>query len=100
MSAYAVFEVRPNPDATDEQLRNYDEYKSQVPQLISKFGGTYVIRGGSAVGLVGSQPAPRWHIIEFPDQESAQSFWNSTEYKAIKHLRDGAAEVRAVVITA
>ena len=30
MSAYAVFEVNPNPDATVEQLRNYDEYKSQV----------------------------------------------------------------------
>jgi uncharacterized protein (DUF1330 family) len=100
MSAYAIFEVRPNPDATDEQLRNYDEYKSQVPKLISKFGGTYVIRGGSAVGLVGDPPAPRWHVIEFPDQESAQSFWNSPEYKSIKHLRDGAAEVRAVVITA
>jgi uncharacterized protein (DUF1330 family) len=100
MSAYAVFEVCPNPDATVEQLRNYEEYKSQVPKLIALFGGFYVIRGGSAVGLVGDQPAPRWHIIEFPDQESAQSFWNSTEYKSIKHLRDGAAEVRAVVITA
>lgn len=100
MSAYAVFEVNPNPDATVEQLRNYDEYKSQVPKLIALFGGIYMIRGGSAVGLVGNQPAPRWHIIEFPDQESAQSFWNSTEYMSIKHLRDGAAEVRAVVITA
>ena len=33
MSAYAVFEVNPNPDATVEQLRNYDEYKSQDVKL-------------------------------------------------------------------
>lgn len=99
MTVIAVFEVRPTADATDQQRRDYDEYRSKVPALIASFGGTYLIRAGSGEAIEGAPAAARWHVIEFPDEASAKAFWSSPEYVALKPLRKGAADVRAVLIS-
>jgi uncharacterized protein (DUF1330 family) len=99
MTVIAVFEVQPNPNATEEQRRNYDEYRSRVPALIASFGGKYLVRAGSGEAIEGSAAAARWHVIEFPDASAAKAFWSSPEYTALKPLRKGAAEVRAVLVS-
>ena len=38
--------------------------------------------------------------MTFPDAESADAFWSDPDYLALKPLRAGAADVRAVVISA
>lgn len=99
MTAYAIFEVSPNSEATPEQKRNYELYKSRVPEIIANHGGRYLVRGGTGLSLNGATPAPRWHLIEFPSSEHVAKFWNSEEYLAIKYLREGAATVRVVVVS-
>lgn len=99
MTVIAVFEVRPNPDATEEQRRNYDEYRSRVPALIASFGGKYLVRAGAGEAIEGAAAGARWHVIEFPDEAAAKAFWSSPEYTALKPLRKGAADVRAVLVS-
>jgi len=99
MSVIAVFEVQPNPNATDAELKNYDEYRSKVPALIASYGGRYLVRAGSGEAIEGMPAAARWHVIEFPDEAAAKAFWSSPEYVALKPLRKGAADVRAVLVS-
>lgn len=99
MTVIAVFEVQPNPNATDEQKKNYDEYRSRVPALIESHGGRYLVRAGSGEAVEGAPSSARWHIIEFPSAQAARDFWSSPEYVALKPLRKGAADVRAVVVS-
>ena len=99
MTVIAVFEVQPIADATEEHKRNYDEYRSKVPALIESFGGRYLVRAGSGEAIEGAPAAARWHVIEFPDEAAAKAFWSSADYAALKPLRKGAANVRAVVIS-
>jgi uncharacterized protein (DUF1330 family) len=99
MSVIAVFEVHPNVDATDEQKKNYDEYRSRVPALIEAHGGRYLVRAGSGEAMEGAASTGRWHVIEFPSADAAKAFWSSPEYLAVKPLRKGAADVRAVLVS-
>ena len=66
MTVIAVFEVRPIADATDQQRRDYDEYRSKVPALIASFGGTYLIRAGSGEAIEGA-PALGSKILAMGD---------------------------------
>lgn len=98
MSVYGVFEVDVADDPTEADRRGYDEYRAAVPALIDRFGGRYLVRAGSGRALEGRVTSGRWHLIEFPDVESAEAFWNCPEYLALVPLRAGAATVRAVLV--
>lgn len=99
MSVIAVFEVQPNPNASETEKKNYDEYRSKVSAIIASYGGRYLVRAGSGEAIEGAPAAARWHVIEFPDEATAKSFWSSPEYEALKPLRKGATEVRAVLVS-
>ena len=99
MTVFAVFEVLVDPDAGAEAVASYEVYRAAVPALIERFGGRYLVRAGTGRAIEGAPTTARWHIIEFPDDESAEAFWASPEYEAIKPLRAGAADLRAVLVT-
>jgi uncharacterized protein (DUF1330 family) len=99
VSVYAVFEVLVDPDAGPEAEAGYGEYRAAVPALIERFGGRYLVRAGAGRAIEGTPTAARWHIVEFPDLEAAEAFWACPEYEALKPLRAGAADVRAVLVT-
>ncbi len=97
----AVFEVRLRPDADAEALARYDEYKARVAPLIVDAGGRYLARAAHGVFLEGDPDdggTRRFHVIEFPSEAAARSFWASPEYAAIIPLREGAIDVRAVIV--
>jgi uncharacterized protein (DUF1330 family) len=97
----AVFEVRLRPDADADALARYDEYKARVAPLILAAGGRYLARAAAGTFLEGDPDdggSRRFHVIEFPSASAAHSFWSSDDYAAIIPLRDGAIDVRAVVI--
>lgn len=98
MPAYAVFEVVVNPDPTAEAQANYDRYRAEVPAMIERHGGRYLARAATPESLEGAPSEGRWHLVEFPDAAAARAFWASAEYLALKPLREGAADVRAVLI--
>ncbi len=65
-----------NPEA-------YAVYASKVPQTITAFDGKYLVRGGHATQLEGQALGERNVVIEFPNREIAEAWYNSDAYQAI-----------------
>ena len=79
----------------------YAEYKARVAPMVEAAGGRYLLRAATGETLDGDAAGDhdrRWHVIEFPAAEAARAFWESEEYAEIVPLREGAVEVRAVLL--
>jgi uncharacterized protein (DUF1330 family) len=46
----------------------------------------------------GEFPLERALVFEWPTRQAASDFWRSEEYTEIKKLREGAAEIQAIII--
>lgn len=91
MPAYVVIQIKINdPDA-------YARYKDLAPPSIAAYGGRYLLRGGSVTTLEGDWDPGRFVILEFPDRESAQSWWDSAEYAEAKALRHSSASSQMIL---
>ena len=66
---------------------NYKEYIEKVTDIIKKFGGEYLARGGEHQVFEGEDNFPRIIILKFPTYEKALEWYNSEEYKPIKDIR-------------
>ena len=78
-----------NIEITDPET--YEEYRKLVPPLVKKFGGKYLVRGGTAEQLEGSNPPKRVVVLEFPSLDAAKQFYNSAEYGAARAIRQKAS---------
>ena len=92
MPAYVIAEI----EVTDQAL--YAEYGKGVPATIEKFGGRFVVRGGEVRVLEGDAPPKRQVILEFPDMDTLQRWYESEDYAPLlaMRLRAANASVRAV----
>jgi uncharacterized protein (DUF1330 family) len=80
-------------------LEGYENYRSQSPGLIAKFGGRYLVRGGEGTVLEGTDPLKRAVIIEFDSYERAIEFYNAPEYRAIlSHRLENANTSRLICV--
>ena len=66
---------------------NYKEYVEKVPEVVKKYGGEYLARGGEHEVIEGEDNFPRIVIIKFPTYEKALEWFNSEEYKPVKPIR-------------
>lgn len=78
--------------------QQYSEYAKLSPDIIEKFGGRFVARGGRSETLEGAAAPARVVIVEFPSYERAKEFYNSAEYQAARKLRAGAATAQFVLV--
>jgi len=85
MHAYIIARV----DVTD--WTRYRGYTKRTPEVISRYGGRFIVRGGQIVTLEGEPETRRLVVIEFPTLARAQEFFNSPEYAKVKELRMDAA---------
>ena len=85
MPAYIVVKI----DVTD--MEQYKKYMALTPELIAKFGGKFLTRGGRKETLEGDEVTERMVLLEFPSFEVAQQFYASEGYQNAKKLREGAA---------
>jgi uncharacterized protein (DUF1330 family) len=69
----------------------YQLYRAQVPEILARFGGRFVVRGG-AQSIPEGDVRPRTVVIEFPSLQAAQDCYHSAEYQAAKRLRTNASE--------
>ena len=75
----------------DVYIHNIDEYKKyleKVKPMVEKFGGKYLIKGGK----IDAKETDLWKpkrivLVKFPNKSSALKWYNSEEYRALKHLR-------------
>ena len=75
----------------------YEGYKAQVPALIDKHGGRYIVRGGETVALEGQWPGPRIVVLEFPDYAAARAFAEDPEYAPVAAIRHRTTTSRVFV---
>jgi uncharacterized protein (DUF1330 family) len=77
----------------------YKKYTDRVPEIIARFGGKVLARGGRFKILEGPEQFGRFALIEFPSLEQAVACHSSPEYReAAKFRRSGAGEVELVIV--
>jgi uncharacterized protein (DUF1330 family) len=57
----------------------YKEYVAALPDILRKFGGRYVTRGGKTEVVEGKNGS-RVVVLEFPSYEGAMACYRSPEY--------------------
>lgn len=78
--------VRANVFNMDE----YSEYVKLATNIIKKYKGKFLIRGGKATTNEGDS-SPRTVVIEFPSFNEANLFYNSNEYQEAHAILKGYA---------
>ena len=77
---------------------NYKEYVEKVPNVIKKYGGEYLARGGDYQVVEGEDNFPRIVIIKFPTYKKALKWYTTKEYKPVKNIRLQNSEGSNVII--
>jgi len=91
MPAYFIVEI----DVQDAAA--FEEYRRQVPATIARYGGRYLVRGGTTETLESDWRPARIVVLEFPSREQAKAFYESSEYAPLKALRLRAARSRLLL---
>ncbi len=77
---------------------DYKKYTDLVPDILSKFGGKVLARGGAFQILEGPENFERHIVVEFPSMEQAVACHQSAEYQAAAAFRLGGAGINELVI--
>jgi uncharacterized protein (DUF1330 family) len=81
---------------TDPQ--GFEQYRNMVPATIAKYGGKYVVRGGTMEKLEGDWEPQRLVILEFESAERAKQWWASEDYREAKLLRQRTAQTSLIIV--
>jgi uncharacterized protein (DUF1330 family) len=92
MPAYVIVET----EIHDPE--QYEQYKAASPGAVAAGGGRFVVRGGELRVLEGDWSPTRLVVLEFPDLEAAERWYESEVYQDAKRLREGAAKLRMVAV--
>lgn len=92
MSAYAILDL----NVFDKE--KLQEYQNIAPDIIKKYGGKIVVRGGELIIQEGEWIPKRIVIVEFPSYEIAKEWSNSEEYQKAIGLRKKGAKTNAIIV--
>ena len=92
MAAYVIAEI----DITDPAA--YEDYRKQVPDVIARYGGKYIVRGGRVEAIEGGWSPKRIAVVEFPSMEQALKFYRSPEYAPLIAIRQKASRGKLIIV--
>ena len=92
MTAYLVAEVHV------QDPERYKQYTARTPDIIAKFGGRILVRGGKMETLEGHTDKTRVVIVEFPSMETARQFYNSPEYQEARAIRSPVSDAQFLIV--
>jgi uncharacterized protein (DUF1330 family) len=92
MAAYFIV----NLDVEDRA--KFERYRAEVPAVIEKHGGRYLVRGGELHPVEGDFGLKRLVVLEFPSLEAARRFYASPEYAPLLRLRQESAASDIVLV--
>jgi uncharacterized protein (DUF1330 family) len=72
-------------------------YKRLMPPSVEKYGGRFLVRGGSTEILEGKW-SPALVVIEFPTVEKARQWYSSDEYRPALEIRQRSAENELLIV--
>lgn len=67
--------------------QGYTPYMNKTAELVSEYGGSYLVRGGSKTVVEGELDHDRMVVIEFPSIETAQKFYDDPRYVEVRKIR-------------
>ena len=77
----------------------YKKYTDLVPDILARYGGKVLARGGRHQIMEGPQKFHRFVVVEFPNFEQAVACFTSDEYEqAAAFRRSGAGEVETIIV--
>jgi uncharacterized protein (DUF1330 family) len=76
----------------------YEEYRKLVAPVLLKYGGRFVVRGGTIHYLEGEWRPKRVVVVEFDSVEKAKAFNDSAEYAPAKAARHRNANSSVIVV--
>jgi uncharacterized protein (DUF1330 family) len=93
MPAYWVARAKINDPA------EYKKYTDRVPEILARYGGKVLARGGRYQIMEGPDKFHRFVVIEFPTFEQGVACFTSREYnEAAVFRRNGAGEVETILV--
>ena len=84
--------------ATISDPVQYTKYTDRVPEIVSRYGGRILARGGRYQIMEGPEDFHRFIVIEFPTFEQGVACFQSPEYQEAAAFRRGGAGVVENVI--
>ena len=85
-------------DITIRDQEMYADYVDQVPAVVERYGGHYLVRGGGVTPLSGDWHPERIIVVEFDGIEQIQDFLSSPEYQGLVPLREQSTTSRSVIV--
>jgi uncharacterized protein (DUF1330 family) len=76
----------------------FAEYSRQAGEMVARYGGRYLARGGEVEVLEGDWRPNRLVVIEWESREHAKRWYESDEYKAIADIRRRCADTELVLV--
>ena len=92
MSAYVIAEIEVVDPAA------YEDYRKQVPAVVAKFGGKFIVRGGQIDPREGGWTPKRIVVVEFPSMAQAQKWYDSPDYAPLIKLRQKASKGKLILV--
>lgn len=92
MAAYVIAEI----EVTDPAA--YEDYRRQVPGVVAKYGGKFLVRGGKVSPKEGGWAPARIVVLEFPSMAQAEKWYGSPEYAPLIKLRQKASRGKLVLV--
>jgi len=92
MPAYWVARARITDPAT------YKKYTDRVPEIMSRYGGKILARGGRYRVMEGPENFQRFVVIEFPTFEQGVACFESPEYQEASVFRRAGGVVETVIV--
>jgi uncharacterized protein (DUF1330 family) len=92
MSAYLIAEI----EVTDPAA--YEDYRKQVPGVVEKYKGKFIVRGGKIESMEGGWAPKRMVVVEFPSMDQALKFYRSPEYRPLIALRQSASKGKLIIV--
>ncbi len=92
MSAYLICDV----DIRDKE--RYETYKRDVPAIVARHGGEYLVRGGAYEVIEGNWNPVRIVLFKFPNRAAIHAFFADPDYKPLAALRHEIAQSSLVAV--
>lgn len=75
----------------------YKKYTAKTPEIIHKYGGKFLVRGGQVDTIEGQSFGQRLVVLEFPSRQAILDFYHSPEYQAILTYRQQSSTATFIV---
>ena len=92
MPAYWIARAKITDPAT------YQKYTDRVPEILSRYGGKVLARGGPYQIMAGPEYFQRHVVIEFATFDQAVACFESPEYQEASVFRKAGGDVETVIV--